>query len=83
MLSQNSLLHTLTTKINPSSNDQIYILLDGGSSHSVVDKYTSKLLKAKVINKGITLEIETINGTKIIESQLVTFHIYLQETTNQ
>ena len=71
-LPQNSLLHTLTTKINSSSS--IYILLDGGSSHLMVDKQTAKLLKAKVLNK-VSLEIQTINGNKTIESQLVTFNI--------
>ena len=73
-LPQNSLLHTLTTKVNSSSNEQIYILLDGGSSHSMVDKPTAKLLKAKVLNK-VNLEIQTINGNKAIESQLVTFNL--------
>ena len=70
-LPQNSLLHTLITS---SSNKQIYILLDGGSSHSMVDKQTAKLLKAKVLNQ-VNLEIQTINGNKTVESQLVTFNI--------
>ncbi len=65
-------MHTLTTKIK-HSNKIVDILLDGGSTHSVVDKHTAKLLHSKVLLNKVKLEIETVNGETIYESQLVTF----------